>query len=281
MARRYEKTTAVLEHAGDIALNLSEFAKPLIEALEARGNSFDVVGMAHDHELQFISAALIITVTCHPDRPSQIEINGETPIGAAQSTGIKPSKLRFSAVTGVVLRVLETMTAQQVTWTHKGRTYVVSPDDRTIVHERPVRKALHPPVNAAMSPSAYQMSPEAMPVEDIGDARYFEEKRQQLRALIDAEGGAGAARLSKKRSTLETITLYAINTTVMVLSLPIGAGLMTYNLLRGGSIAGTSRILALTGTAAGLTTLTATQGMAENSEFVALLPFALKLGYLF
>ncbi|KKK53305.1 hypothetical protein LCGC14_3096110, partial [marine sediment metagenome] len=60
------------------------------------------------------------------------------------------------------------------------------------------------------------------------------------------------------------VTLFAMNSALMVVSMPVGAGLMTYNLLSGGSISTTARATGVTGAVLGISTLSATQSAAAT-----------------
>jgi hypothetical protein len=50
------------------------------------------------------------------------------------------------------------------------------------------------------------------------------------------------------------LSIYVLNGTIMVMNFPIGMGLLTYNILRGGDMKVTARAMALTGAALGLMT---------------------------
>ncbi|WP_172961053.1 hypothetical protein [Oceaniglobus roseus] len=271
MSRRYDESLAVLHYDGKVAFNLEAMAAPLTKALERRGFVFDVVGMSEDCELQYISAKLIVTVACDTDRPSQIQISAETPRDGSCGDGV--ADRRFRALTAATLQIFGQITPHRVLWRHEDKTYAVPsarPEPATLAT-----------VGTSLSAAPRAAAPAGKL--DTLDPDFFDKARAELRARLDATVEAVLPEASEREqhNVCETVTLYALNTTVMVLSLPIGAGLMTYNLIRGGTIAGTSRALALTGTACGLTTLTATQGLASGSDLGGLLPVALTLAHLF
>jgi len=86
-------------------------------------------------------------------------------------------------------------------------------------------------------------------------------KMQEIRAALYAEpaqaqaagtGAAGAKAAAARAPLPQRLTIYTMNTTLMLVSLPIGSAILVHNLWRGEDMNFTARAIALSGTVIGL-----------------------------
>ncbi|SER52288.1 hypothetical protein SAMN04490244_101358 [Tranquillimonas rosea] len=77
-----------------------------------------------------------------------------------------------------------------------------------------------------------------------------------------ADNRDNAPDLPDEQSVPLKLAIYTMNTSLMLVSLPVGAGMLTYNLLKGGSINATGRVMALTGLAIGASNIPSMPEMA-------------------
>lgn len=263
MTDRYEQTSAMIDYEGRVDLNLAAIAQPLADRLKGKGFEFNAIGLVDGEDLQFIGSGLVVTVNRDPARPNRVRILAETPVAMARGRTL--SRTRFAACAAAVRHFIFNLPAERVVWQHKGRSYVTAAGKDISVEPRRVRRAL--PGSAASRRPAARAGRGRIDM-TVPSHDHVTERLNELRAefrRLDAEAG-NAERL---RTVPEKLTLYSLNTTLMVVSLPVGAGMMTYNLLSGGSVSGTARAMGVTGAAIGLGSLPATQSLAGIADSAA------------
>lgn len=268
MAARYEETSARIEYPGEVRLNLAALAETLSLKLRNRGARFNVIATTRDDELQFISNEMIVTLRRCATDSRRVRIKAASLIGAAHPRNM--TNLRFAACTTLVRALLPYLPAERVVWKHKGRTYVTAEGEKLEIAPCKVRPAM------AALPARTERLPVLAPPEGEDAIRHRfdmmqdmeEHSLRDLRRHLCAPA-APEETVASAGSTCDKISLYALNATVMVVSAPIGAGLMAYNLLSGGSINTTARTLGITGTVAGLSTLAASPALAQMTAPVS------------
>ena len=81
---------------------------------------------------------------------------------------------------------------------------------------------------------------------------------------LPRDAGLGLAEEGTADNLPRRLSVYVMNGTVMVMSFPVGMGLLTYNILKGESLTVTARMMALTGLAVGM--------MGFRAEILQMLP---------
>lgn len=284
MIERYEETTAQVHYDGTVELSLAATAVSIADKLSMRGIHFDEIGTVADYEIQLVSPSLIVSVLCDEADRSCIHVSAETPVSQGKSR--KNGDRRFTAAADTVRHFISHIPARNVVWQHRGSTHVTAPHAETTTTTRRIRsplehvrqpEAIEAPIAACESQVDWSHGHTVTSGDnliDLGRAAY-NRRPVNRHGVHDVRRIRPALPVKDHSPTAEKLTIYALGTTVMVMSLPVGAGLMTYNLLRGGTINGTSRIMALTGMGVGLSVLPATRIAAATAQ--DLLPFALSI----
>ncbi|RVT84017.1 hypothetical protein DXV76_09950 [Rhodobacteraceae bacterium CCMM004] len=269
MPERYEETVAKIDYEGRVDLNLPAMALPLGAMLERKGFDFDVTGTVADAELQFISRSLIVTVLRDPENDARICVSAESPIGAGSSREL--SRHRFKACAAAVRHFIFNLPAERVTWKHKGRTYITAAGKEITTEPTPVRRPTlahvphavanrpHPGVSVSPDDLVFDIAQTERETRGDAPADLLDEIRSDFRAAEAAEehGQGWVERIwdgdaAPERTVSEKLTVYTMNTILMVISLPVGLAVMAFNLLCGGSMKNTARALGLTGAAIGI-----------------------------
>jgi hypothetical protein len=105
--------------------------------------------------------------------------------------------------------------------------------------------------------------PELLPPEPIGRTATEDRLSSVFRVVSDLE--------AEENSIPGKIAIYVLNSTIMVMSFPVGMGLLTYNILKGGRITATARTMAMTGVAIGFAETSFAQNFETVHAFMTLL----------
>lgn len=176
-----------------------------------------------------------ISATMHPDRPDEIRV-----IGTGEDDGAPGSpqaRQRFHACSTFVRFIASKCRIKRVEWRHRGGFYITENGQVAVVSG--MRGTTGNGERRRAAARAFTLyGPRSARDEAPSDRR-----RTQRGFRI---GGWTS------RSLPEKLSEAAINTTVCLLSPPSGAALVTYSLLRGGSLTQSARWIALTGIAVGI-----------------------------
>ncbi|SFP49776.1 hypothetical protein [Tranquillimonas alkanivorans] len=264
MAQRFEETTAVISYEGTVQLATSALAETIEKKLAAKGVAFDRTDLIGTDEIQFVSRDLVVSVSLDSEDADEVRVAVESPVDAPQPREM--AKTRFRVCADIVRHFILNIPASRVEWRHKGGRYITEPGRETVV-ERPTVRRFEPSGTTARRRAAQRAQTMAVPQmaaeaavdrRPVGaeaairheaiEARRRAKMRLQPLPPVDAieETDRNGMNLPAK------LTLYTLNSTLCIMSFPIGAGMMTYNLLSGGSINGTARAMGLTGALIGL-----------------------------
>ncbi|KAF0674836.1 hypothetical protein [Profundibacterium mesophilum] len=261
MTARYEETTARVEYAAPISLDMARIAGPLEARLATRGARFDVIGTTQDDELQFISGSLIVTLRRCATDASSLRVAAASLVGAGHPRSMAAA--RFAACTAVVRQLLALRQADRVVWKHKGRTYVTAEQMETEIEPQRVRRAMR------QLPEVTDMPRAALPAPRAKVALSGEGAEDGERAMRDLRRELGASPASPERDPArlgawgEKVALYALNALLVAICAPVGAGMMVYSLLRGGSVTVSARAMGITGAGIGFSSLAAAPALAQ------------------
>ena len=236
-------TTAIVRYPGWVALAGSRLFPSLLPTLKLAGlecHGWQEVpgGIRVSGDDLTVSASAVMGI----DGQIRVVVTGGGDDAAS-------ARRRFRLCAAVVRYFIRIDTPTRINWHHRGGHYV----------SRDGRVAVLSPMDGARNRATGSVARDKarargegiciLPPEHQADAT-----PKAPRAVLkdDAEfdlriGGAQRLKLP------EMASLYAVNATLCVLSLPVGVGLMTYSLLSGGSLDISARVMALTGTAFALT----------------------------
>jgi hypothetical protein len=116
------------------------------------------------------------------------------------------------------------------------------------------------PVLAA--PPIGELAPIAGGIEDRVASR-MSQLRHALTEVAPRLSAENTTFVMNEKTLPSRLSVYVLNTTVMLLAFPVGMGLLTYNILKGESMNVTARALALTGTGLGFNEVDSTHRVVE------------------
>lgn len=122
-----------------------------------------------------------------------------------------------------------------------------------------------PPITDDLSDGIAARGPETTAIANSEPdlAARLTDGNEKLRAIFRAVGDKARPHPRPRRtiervaaepgsSTAEKLSVYVMNGTILVLNFPVGMGMLTYNVLKGGDLTATARTMAITGTVLGL-----------------------------
>lgn len=235
MPRKSETTLVTVKLTRPQASCLDDRIPQIMAAFSERG--MDV------HEIRPVEGGLrigldtlSIAATVPPERPDEIRI-----VGTGEDDGAPGSPLarqRFHACATLARFFAVRHRTKRIEWRHRGGFYIT--ENGRIAVVTGMRGTSGQGARRKSAARAFSLYGPDMPDRGTGPKR----RRWIPRFRI---GG------STRRSLPEKLSEAAVNTTVCVLSPPSGAALVTYSLLRGGSLEQSARWVAMTGIAAGFT----------------------------
>lgn len=243
-----ETTRVYIKFGHGGAPDLASIAKALVNGLE--DEEFDLRGV-HGvvNGLLFDLGDLSLTIVRMDERPDEVRV-----IAMGPDDGLAGSPLarsRFRACTTVARQLVKLRRPARMEWRHRGGFYINEGGQVAVVSgmrgttgEGARRKA------AARAFSLYGHD---------GTGKDANGGTGEKSNVIDIDFQLGGR--NRQRTPIK-IAQYAVNATVCVLSLPVGAAIMTHDLLGGGSLTLSARWMALTGT--GVATFT-----PENLSMIA------------
>lgn len=270
MAQRQEETTAIIRYDGIVRISGSALVATLRPVFEEAGAEFQHCGPTGKARARFVGRGLRISIGVVEDAPHEVIVRVETPVDLPNPREV--AQLRFRLCTAAVRHFVTGCPAREVSWQHKGSRYLTAPGRETVVERPTVRRPVAPAGTgeaarrkAARRATAAQMT-QALPEASRRPARPEDERRRavdEARRRAKARlAPAPAATQAINQSLPAKLTLYTMNATLCVMALPVGAGMMTYNVLSGGSLAATGRAIALTGLALALAQIPALHQVA-------------------
>ncbi|MGR3755754.1 MAG: hypothetical protein ACU0AT_00795 [Tranquillimonas sp.] len=265
MARRHEETSAHIRFEGAIRLSGAQLARALVPTFEAEGAVIAKAGALRGSEAYFAGPSLRIRIGPVPGSDRDISVLIETPVDAPAPRETAAQRMRLCGA--AVAHFVRARPASHVLWQHKGARYRSAAGAATEVEHAPVRRF---EAGTGTGEQARQKSqrridaakralplppPPAAPRQPVSDAARSDlaaAARSRAHARLAQAGRRPDPRGELRRSLPGKLTLYTMNTTLCVMALPVGAGMMTYNVLSGGSVVATARAMALTGLALAL-----------------------------
>jgi hypothetical protein len=175
---------------------------------------------------------LTLSVSACPDRPGEIRV-----IGMSRDDGRAGSpraRRRFHACAAAVRRLVAEARPRRIEWRHRGGFYISEAGQIAVVSGMPGTSG-----DGARRKAAARAF--ALYGHDATRARPATRRPRAFRIGGDT-----------RQSTPVKLAQWALNATVCVLYLPVGAAVMTHQLLRGGSLNLSARWMAVTGTVCAL-----------------------------